>query len=174
MVRLPEARMAEAKARKPFRVASLKTALRLVWQSAPRLTVASILLTLVQSLPSTLTIYLNKLIIDAVVAGMRSADKIASGQQVLLLIAITGGVMLLDNLLSEISDVIRNAQSEMVTNHVSAIVHSKAITVDLEAYENPRYYDTLSRVQRDAAYRPNQVVRNLMQVAQGSVNLLAV
>lgn len=156
------------------KISSLRTALRLVWEGAPRLTLLSIGLSLVQSLPATLTIYLNKLIIDGVVSGTRSADKFTAGRHVLLLIVFTGSMMLLDNFLSELSDLVRDAQSEMVTNYVSAIVHSKAITVDLEAYENPRYYDTLNRVQRDAAFRPNQLVRSLMQVAQSSVNLLAV
>jgi ATP-binding cassette subfamily B protein len=164
----------EAMARKVSKMAGLKTALRLVWQGAPRLTAVSIALTILQSLPSTLTLYLNKLIIDAVVTGVRSADKIAAGRHVLLLIAATGVAMLLSDLLSEIGDLVRDAQSERVTNYISTTVHSKAITVDLEAYENPKYYDTLSRVQRDAAFRPNQVIRSLTQIAQNSVNLLAV
>ncbi len=161
-------------ARSALKLASLKTALRLVWQGAPRLTAASIVLTLVQSLPFTLTLYLNKLIIDAIVNGLRTPDKAAALRHTLTLIAVTGGVMLLDNLLSELGDLIREAQSQLVTNHISAIVHSKAIAVDLEAYENPRYYDTLSRVQRDAAFRPTQVVRSLMQIGQSGINLLAV
>jgi ATP-binding cassette subfamily B protein len=158
----------------PSRWASLRTALRLVWQGAPRLFLASVGLTLVQSLPATLTIYLNKLIIDAVVEGTQQADKAAAAQQVLWLIALTGGVMLLDNLLSQAVSLVQLAQSLAVTNHISSVVHSKAIEVDLEAYENPRYYDTLSRVQRDAAFRPTQVVRGLMQLGQNAINLLAV
>jgi ATP-binding cassette, subfamily B, bacterial len=158
----------------PPRLASLRTALRLVWQGAPRLFIASVVLTLVQSLPATLTIYLNKLIIDAVVAGIQQADKAAATQHVLSLIALTGGIILLDNILSQAVSLVHQAQSLAVTNHISAVVHSKAIEVDLEAYENPRYYDTLSRVQRDAGYRPTQVVNGLMQLGQNAINLLAV
>src|SRR5678815_1407572 len=95
----------------PPRLASLRTALRLVWQGAPRLFVASVVLTLVQSLPATLTLYLNKLIIDAVVVGLQQADKAAATQHALLLIGLTGGMMLLDNLLSQALSLIQEAQS---------------------------------------------------------------
>ncbi len=161
-------------ARKAPKLANLKMALRLVWQSSPGLTLTSVALALVQSVPFTLTLYLNKLILDAVVAGLRHADKAAALQHAVWLIALTAGVTLAENLLSEAADLVREAQSLAVTNHVSAIVHSKAVEVDLEAYENPRYYDTLNRVQRDAAYRPTQVVRGLMQVGQSAINLLAI
>jgi ATP-binding cassette subfamily B protein len=160
--------------KKLSKMAGLKTALKLVWKGSPKLTLASIALTIVQSLPATLTLYLNKLIIDAVVAGIRSADRVASGKHLLTLLLATGGTMLIGDLLSEISDIVRDAQGDQVTNYVSATVHTKAISVDLDAYENPKYYDTLSRVQRDAAYRPNQVVRSLTGLAQNAVNLLAV
>jgi ATP-binding cassette subfamily B protein len=161
-------------ARKPVRFTSIKTALRLVWQAAPGLTIAGIILALVQSVPFTLTLYLNKLVLDAVVFGLRSADRQAALHHALVLIAQTGAVVLFGNLLSEAASLVQEAQSLAVTNHISAVVHAKAVEVDLEAYENPRYYDTLSRVQREAAYRPTQVVNGLMQLAQNGVNLLAV
>jgi ATP-binding cassette subfamily B protein len=160
--------------RKKFQLSGLRTALRLVWRGAPGMTALSIFLSIAQSLPSTLTLYLNKLIVDGVIQAAMATDKIAAGQHILLLVLSTGGVMLLSDLLSEASDLVRDAQGEKVTNFISATVHSKAIAVDLEAYENPKYYDTLSRVQRDAAYRPNQVVRGLTAIIQSAVNLLAV
>lgn len=169
--------MAETKAeteRKKFQLSGLRTALKLVWQGAPRLTALSIFLTIAQSLPATLTLYLNKLIVDGVVFAAGAADKMAAGRDVLFLVLATGALTLLSDLLSEASDLVRDAQGEQVTNYISATVHSKAIAVDLEAYENPKYYDTLSRVQRDAAYRPNQVVRGLTGIAQSAVNLIAV
>jgi ATP-binding cassette subfamily B protein len=162
------------KERKSININSLKTALRLVWQAAPGLTLGSVVLTLVQSVPFMLTLYLNKLVLDAVVVGLRSADHHAALHRVLVLIALAGATILLDNLLSEAASLVQEAQSLAVTNHISAVVHAKAVEVDLEAYENPRYYDTLSRVQREAAYRPTQVVRGLMQIGQNSINLLAI
>jgi ATP-binding cassette subfamily B protein len=157
-----------------FKVSSLKTAVRLVWQAAPGLTVVGIVLALVQSIPFTLTLYLNKLILDAVVAGIRSPDHAAALHRAMMLIVATGVTVLAGNLLSELASLAQEAHSLAVTNHISAVVHAKAVEVDLEAYENPRYYDTLSRVQREASYRPTQVVNGLMQLGQNGVNLLAV
>jgi ATP-binding cassette, subfamily B, bacterial len=159
---------------KKLTASSLKTALRLVWQAAPGLTIVGIVLALVQSVPFTLTLYLNKLVLDAVVTGLRSHDRTAALHHALQLIALTGGTVLLGNLLSEAASLAQEAQSLAITNHIAAVVHAKAVEVDLEAYENPRYYDTLSRVQREASYRPSQVLNGLMQLAQNGINLLAV
>jgi ATP-binding cassette subfamily B protein len=102
------------------------------------------------------------------------ADREAAAQLVLLRIAQLGAVLLIGNLLEELASYVGDAQGLAVSNHVSVVVHSKAVEVDLEAYENPKYYDTLSRVQREAAFRPNQVVRGLLQTGQSAISLLAV
>src|SRR5579871_1285536 len=99
-VRIEGGKPAKRKAAK-FRAGSLKTALRLVWQAAPGLTIIGIVLALVQSIPFTLTLWLNKLILDAVVAGLRGADRAAELHHALVLIALTGATVLLGNLLSE-------------------------------------------------------------------------
>ena len=39
------------------------------------------------------------------------------------------------------------AMGQVVTDHVSDIIHSKSLAVDLEYYENSKYYDVLHRAQ---------------------------
>ncbi len=46
---------------------------------------------------------------------------------------------------------------QVVTNRVSDIIHSKSIAVDLEYYENPKYYDALHRTQQEALSRPMRI-----------------
>lgn len=159
-------------AAKPFKLNSLRTALWLVWKGSPRLFILSVVLTLLQAVPSTLTIYLNKLIIDSVVSGVQTGGE-AAIRVTLGLIALTGGMMLLDNILSQAMSLVQTSQGLAVTNHIATVVHAKAIEVDLEAYENPAYYDTLRRVQQEAPYRPGSVVRGLMSLGQSILNLLA-
>ena len=46
------------------------------------------------------------------------------------------------------------AMGQVVTDHVSDVIHAKSIAVDLEYYENSRYYDVLHRAQQEAPTRP--------------------
>ncbi len=45
---------------------------------------------------------------------------------------------------------------------------------DLDYYENPRYFDTLHRAQRESPFRPTQIVNTLMRLGQSAVSLIAV
>jgi ATP-binding cassette subfamily B protein len=53
----------------------LRRAIELVWQSTPGWTVLSFCLTVIQGLLPLLAIYLLKLIVDAVTAGVAAPDK---------------------------------------------------------------------------------------------------
>jgi len=53
----------------------LGRALRLVWQAGPGWTIASLVLLVVQGLLPLLSLYLLKLTVDGVTAGLTAADK---------------------------------------------------------------------------------------------------
>lgn len=50
-------------------------ALRLVWNSSPRLTIALVALLVIQGLLPLLSLYLTKLIVDTIAASVNVADK---------------------------------------------------------------------------------------------------
>jgi ATP-binding cassette subfamily B protein len=152
----------------------LGRALRLVWQSAPGWTVASLALLIVQGLLPLLSLYLIKLTVDVVTAGLAASDKGIVFRQVALLIAYTAGVTLLGAVLGSISGLVSEAQGHIVTDYVSDILHRKSVEADLDYYENPQYLDTLHRAQMEAPWRPTHIVNGLVQVAQNGISVLAI
>jgi len=52
------------------------------------------------------------------------------------------------------------------------VMHKKSIDLDLAYYENPDYYDTLHRAQREGPYRPTTIVNGLNQLGQNTVSLI--
>ena len=54
------------------------------------------------------------------------------------------------------------------------ILHAKSIEVDLEYYENPKYYDALHRAQQEAPYRPLQIVSSLAQIMRSGISLVGI
>jgi ATP-binding cassette subfamily B protein len=151
----------------------LRRALRLVWQSAPGWTIASLALLVVQGVLPLVSLYLMKLVVDAVTASMEAADERIAFGQVALLIGLTGGVTLVSVLCRSIAGLVSEAQGQAVTDHMHDVLHAKSTEVDLEYYENPQYYDTLHRAQREAPYRPTRILSGLVRVAQSGISLLA-
>jgi ATP-binding cassette subfamily B protein len=150
----------------------LDRAVRLVWQIAPRLTLASLLLVVFQGGLPLLSLYLTKRIVDAVAAGLASADKAVAMRQIWMWILLAGATGVLSALIRSISDMVSQAQSLVVTDAVSDMVHAKSIEVDLEFYENSLYYDTLHRAQVEAPHRPTRIVHGLIQLAQNALSLV--
>jgi ATP-binding cassette subfamily B protein len=152
----------------------LKRALSLVWQSAPKWTLVSAFLVVLQGTLPLASLYLMKLIVDSVTAGMNSANKEAAFGKVLFLISLAVGVAFLTALSRSVSSVVSEAQAALVSDHILDLLHAKSIEADLEYYENPKYYDTLHRAQNDAPFRPTSIVNGLVQIGQNSLSLVAV
>lgn len=147
-------------------------ALRLVWQSSPRWTIARVFLLFFQGVLPLVSIYITKLIIDTATASLNTADKTTAFQQVLSLVVLAGGVTLLSTLCNSIAELVTTAHSMQVTDYMQGIIQAKSIEADLEYYENPLYYDTLQRAQQEAPYRPPQILNRLAQVGQSSISLI--
>jgi ATP-binding cassette subfamily B protein len=153
---------------------NLGRALRLVWQTAPSWTLVNGLLVFVQGVLPLAALYMMKRIMDGVTNSLSAIDKTTAFQQTGLWILLAGGVALLTALLRSLGEYASEAQSLQVTDAVADILHSQSIAVDLEYYEDPAFYDTLHRAQREAPSRPTSIVNGLIQVAQNGISLLGI
>jgi ATP-binding cassette, subfamily B, bacterial len=146
--------------------------LRVVWESGPGWTLAGVALILVQSLMPLALLYLLKLIIDAVTIGAGGADRTRAFGHILFLISLAGAGTLIMVLCRSLADLVKEAQSRVVTDHVSDLIHAKSVEVDLAYYENPAYHDTLYRAQEEAPWRPTSIVSGLMQLGQNTITFI--
>lgn len=156
------------------RVRYLVRAVHLVWQSAPSWTLASILLFVLQGIVPLLSLYLGKLLIDAVSIGLTTTDKTAILGKVMVLVILAGVVALVGNLCNSIIGLVSVAQTQLVTDHIHNILQAKSVEVDLEYYENAQYYDALHLAQEEAPYRPTTIINGLIQAGQNAISLVAI
>ena len=152
---------------------TLPRALHLVWDTSPGWTSINLVLVLIQGVLPLAALYLTKLIVDSVTAGLNKPAEIAF-QPVLFWILIAAIVALTIALTRSLAELASEAQSMIVTDAVSDILHAQSIAVDLEYYEDPGYYDTMHRAQQEAPYRPTRIVNGLVQLGQNSISLLGV
>jgi ATP-binding cassette, subfamily B, bacterial len=150
-------------------------ALALIWRSAPGWTALSGVLVVVQSVVTLAGLYLLKLIVDAVAAGMGGEAVNEVGfSGVILLIALAGGVTILGVVSRSLAGLAGEAKGQLVTDHMLERLHEKSIAVDFAYYEDPRYYNTLHRAQQEAPFRPTRLLGNLTQVIQSGITAVGV
>ncbi len=153
---------------------NLRRALRFVWQSGPGWTLTSVALLIVQGVLPLLALYLLKLVVDAVAAGLTAPDPGATFKQVALLVGLSALVALVSTLCGTMASFVNGAQAQVITDHMHTILHAKSIEIDLEYYDNPQYYDTLHRAQQEAPFRPTRILRGLLSVGRNGVSLLTI
>ena len=147
--------------------------MRRAWQRSPGWTRAKATLVCLQGLLPLASLYLLKLIVDGVTVGLAAPDKAVAFWRVTLWVALAGLAALAVSLCNSLAQIVKENQGQVVTDYVSEVIHAKSVEVDLQYYEDPKYYDTLHRAQREAAYRPLQILTGLMQVGQNLITLTA-
>ncbi len=119
-------------------------------------------------------LYMIQVIVNAVTEALSATDKNAAFAHVAWLILVAGLIGLATALARSVSTLVGEAQGLVVTDHVSDLIHSQSVAVDLEYYENSKYYDVLHRAQQEAPYRPTKIVNDLMMVGQSGITLVGV
>ncbi len=151
---------------------TIRRALSFVWESSPSLGSASVVIRVFQGLLPLGALYLTKLLIDAVTEGLKTPWDDASLTHILTILAGIAGVAAISALLTALAGLVSKIQSEVVTDHMYAILQAKSVEVDLEYYENARYQDTLHLAQQEAPYRPTAILNALLQMGQNTISLL--
>lgn len=148
--------------------------LRLIWSAASKWTVFWFLLLGIQGLLPAALVYLTKWLVDSVAAAVGSGLDISQLGSVLMPALLMAGVMLLQRVLGGLNEWISTAQSELVADHVKALVHEKAVEVDYGFYESAQYHDQLEQVNSQANSRVLGLLRNVGGLLQAFVTLVSI
>ena len=150
----------------------LRQSFQIVWASARWESIAHAVIGLFSSVLPLVTIYLMKLIIDVVAQGLTAEDKAAAIARILLYVGIIGLTALLSHSLSSLTGYFSERLSLKAEDHLSDRLHGKSISLDLQYYENPDYFDTLHRAQQGAIQRPASAFKNSAQLLQNGLSLI--
>jgi ATP-binding cassette, subfamily B, bacterial len=147
-----------------------RKALELVWQTSRSLSVWLGLLTvLVGALPA-LVAWLGAKIVDAVVQASTGGGDIAP---VLQLVAMEGAAVAALALCTRAQSLCTTLLREQLGFRVNSMILEKALTLDLEHFEDSEFYDRLTRARREASARPLSLVMRSFSLAQNLVSLVS-
>lgn len=149
-------------------------AVRLVFAHVPGLTTVNVVLVVVQGLLPLAALYVMKLVIDAVTAGVSAVDRDAVTAGVLVLVAAAAAIALLAAVCRALSTYTAEVQSLVLTDIITDLVHAHSVRLDLAYYEDPAYWDSLHRAQAEGPYRVGKIVDDLVQVGQNGLSVAAV
>jgi len=153
------------------RIRYFRESIRLVWKSAPSWTMANVIISVLRSFLPLALIWLIKELIDIITKTTSSGQGTISDNILWLIIAVAV-LWFLDEAASGLDTYVRKKQSMKLEDYMYGLLHSKAIKLDLINFERSEYFDALSRASREAPWRPNSILNNVVALCRGCISLI--
>ncbi len=138
--------------------------LALVWKASRAGTLGLGALTLAAAMLPLAIAWVGKRIVDAVVA----RDSELALRQVGLELALVAGLSLAQRGLM----LLRSVLGSRLALDVNVLILEKALTLELTHFEDPEFYDRLTRARREASSRPISMVVELFSMVQNALTLV--
>ncbi len=139
---------------------------QLVWGVDPRLTTTLLLTTVFTGVFPTAAAWLGKQILDAVVVVTSTAEDPVA---VLYWVAAEGALMLVFHLARQVASAAQQALQLRLQQSIGESLVDRASTLELSEFEDPEFYDRLSRAGRDAGHRPLLLVVGALSFLQFAI-----
>ena len=148
-----------------------RRALELVWSTNRALTLALALLTLIAGILPASVAYVGALIVDAVVAAIRAGGGVATrvAQLVVLEGMLVAAIAAAQRGLSLCQSLLR----AQLGQRVNVMILEKALTLELQHFEDSEFYDKLTRARREASTRPLSLVTRTFGLVQNGISLVS-
>ncbi len=147
-----------------------RRALELVWSTNRGLTLALALLTLLAGALPVSVAYVGSLIVDAVVAAMRAGGLAARVTELVILEGVLVATIAAAQRGLSLCQSLLRAQ---LGQRVNVMILEKALTLELQHFEDSEFYDKLTRARREASTRPLSLVTRTFGLVQNAISLIS-
>jgi ATP-binding cassette subfamily B protein len=138
--------------------------LALVWRSSPGKSSALAFLTVLSALLPLAVAYVGKAIVDAVVDHAYEAT--------IRWVLVELGLVVAQALVQRALTLLRGLLGARLAIDINVMILDKALTLDLRHFEDPEFYDQLTRARREASSRPLSVITQSFQLLQNALTLI--
>jgi ATP-binding cassette subfamily B protein len=145
-----------------------RRALELVWSTNRTLTVALALLTLTAGVLPAGVAYVGALIVDAVLGAIRTAG---IGARVVELVLLEGALVAAIAAAQRGLSLCQSLLRAQLGQRVNVMILEKALTLELQHFEDSEFYDKLTRARREASTRPLSLVTRTFGLVQNAISL---
>lgn len=148
--------------------------LGLIWSASGALLPAWIAVVLLQGVIPVGMVWLTRPLVNSLQVAIGAGVNRETIEPLLSTALAFGVLLLVSELLKVALQWISMAQSELLQDFVSDLLHQKASELDLAFFETPDFYDRLYRVRFDAASRPLALLESVGGLAQNLVTVVGI
>jgi ATP-binding cassette subfamily B protein len=141
----------------------IRRALGLVWKSSPPLTLGMAVFVTIAALLGPAIALAGKHIVDAVVAGSRD--------ETVRWVAIELGLIVVQASVTRGIGLVRGLLGSRLGVDINVAILERAQTLELRHFEDPDFYDRLTRARREASSRPLSLVNETFALVQFTLTL---
>jgi ATP-binding cassette subfamily B protein len=146
-----------------------RRALELVWTTNQALTVSIGALTVLAGVMPAGIAWVGALIVDAVVAAIRAGGGDAAA--VIRLVILEGALVAVMAAIQRGLSLCQSLLRAQLGQRVNVMILEKALTLELQHFEDSEFYDKLTRARREASTRPLSLVMRSFGLVQNAVSL---
>lgn len=146
-----------------------RRALGLVWTTSKPLTLILAVLTIIAGILPAAIAYVGQLIVDGVVTAM-SAESPDTGP-VLWLLALEALIVVMVAASQRGISASQSLLRALLGQRVNVMILEKALTLQLEHFEDSEFYDKLNQARREASSRPLSLVNRTFGLVQNLISL---
>jgi ATP-binding cassette subfamily B protein len=148
-----------------------RRAIELVWSTSRALTVGIAVLTVIAGALPAAVAYIGSLIVDAVVTAMKTSG--GNGTHVIELVILEGLLVAAIAAAQRGLSLCQSLLRAQLGQRVNVMILEKALTLDLQHFEDSEFYDKLSRARREASSRPLSLVMRTFGLVQNGISLVS-
>jgi len=137
----------------------------LVWQSAPLILIAMVILCALDGVLPVFGAYISSYLLNEIAdliteknLGLISNDVFVAMRPLVFLFTLNLVYLFLKKLLTKVSSMVTGLAGELVVNHIKLLLIGKAKTLDARSFDNPEFYEKLENANREANMRPISIL----------------
>ncbi len=149
-------------------------AFRLVWSASRGNTLISFGLTPISALLPAAQSWVGKMIVDSILGAINQSLDVNAGLRLVLpYVAAEFGLLLLGTVLNSIRYLSNSVLQSQLTNHINTLIIRKAISLDLQFFEDPVFYDNMQNARRRADSSALAIMNAILQILQQTITLVS-
>ncbi len=146
-------------------------AIHLVWNTSRSLTFSLCLVTLTNGLLPAIIAYIGKLIVDQVI--LAASTKLVSDQNTAFLyVAFEAIAIIVFSASQKITNIIQSLLRVLLGQKVNVLILEKALTLDLQHFEDSEFYDKMTQARTQASTRPLSLINRIFGLIQYSITII--
>lgn len=150
-------------------------ALKLVWEAHPGATVALAVMTLANALLPAGQAWAGKLIVDSVVHSINTKQAVGQAFAITFpYLLMEFGMITVSMVTGQLNTLLQHVINSRLGHMIQITIMRKALTLDLQHFEDADFYDKLQNARREINWRPMAIVNNTFLVIQYFITLLSV